>query len=207
MKHLILTFVILSFVAPAFADLKGLNMKTDELELAAEVEDIERFGEDAAAEEAKNESARLARETRSLESDIAKLKRQNMKAQEKSKRLAGLYDKKARLAAEVQKQADLAEARKNKSEKEADRLQAKVKAVEDKAIRAIERRKDADQRIAQLKKEKKSLERRLVVANRVIKSNDAKRKAARSKAMQLSRRQAKLKKQVATAERKASRNY
>jgi chromosome segregation ATPase len=204
MKQFILSFVILSLVAPALADLKGLNMKTDELELAAEVEDIERFGEDAAAEEAKAEGTRITRETRSLESEIAKMKRQNNKAQEKTKRLAGLYDQKARLAARVKKQADKTEVRKNNNEKEVARLEAKVKAIEEKSIRAIEQRKGADKRIAQLKIAKKALEKRLVVANRVIKSNNSKRNAARSKSMQLSHRNAKLKKQVATAERKAS---
>lgn len=72
-------------------------------------------------------------------------------------------------------------------------------------MRAIERRKNADNRLAELKREKKSLERRLVVAERVIKTNKAKQKEARSRALKLAKSNAKLNKKVAKSERRSSK--
>jgi DNA repair exonuclease SbcCD ATPase subunit len=202
---IVITAMTLAIAAPAKADVEALNMKADELELENEVETIEQFGEAAAAEEAKSETARLTRETRELENEIAKLKRANERAQDKAVRLNELYKKKAKLANDIKIQANAAEARKSRSEKEVARIKAKVASREQAAIRAVEKRKAADQRLAQLKSEKRDLQRRLVVADRVIKKNDAQRKALRAKSLRLSKANMLLKRKVTRAESRSAR--
>lgn len=188
-------------------DIQAISDKTDELELEQEVENMEQFGESAAAEETRRETDRLTREARDLEKQIAKTKRANERAVSKSKRLAELYKKKAALAAEFQVLARKAEREKSKSDKVVANLEYKVKDKEQKAIRAIERRKTAETSVRQLKRDQKRLEKRLRVAEQTIKRNDKIRKAERARALKLSRRNAKLNRQVVSAERKAGRTY
>lgn len=186
------------------ADMKSLNTKKDELELEKEMEDLEKYGEAANQVEIERETARLTRETKQLEREIQRAKQSNERAVKKAKRLAGLYQRKARLAAAVQAQANRAENRKLKAEKIVSRLDSKVKSKEALAIQAVQRRKDAEADYEQLLQDQKVLERRLRVAEQTIKRNEQQRKQIRAKSLNLSRANQRLKQRVVVVEHRSS---
>lgn len=199
-------FILSALVPSTWAqDMRAMNSKKDELELEKEIEDMEKYGEAAGQVEADREMTRLTQETRKLEREIESSRRSNENAIKKTKRLVGLYQKKARLAAAVQLQADRAEIRKNRSEKIMMNLDAKIKMKEASAIQAVQRRKAAESDYRQLVRDLKVLERRLRVADATIKRNDQKRKTLRAKSLTISRAYNKLKKKVASAESRATR--
>jgi hypothetical protein len=207
MKRFIMALMTFSIVSPAFADIQALNEKTDELELEQEVEGIEQYGSDASAEETKRESERLSREARQLESDIARMKQANVRATEKQKNLQALYQKKAQLAVDVQKQAKIAAERKTKSESEVARLKGKVEAKEQRVIQLVEKRKASDNRIRELVQEKRTLEHRLLVAERNAKQNENRIRNSRARSLKLARENSRLGKRVARSEARASHTY
>jgi hypothetical protein len=186
-------------------DMRGLNQKKAELELEKEMEDLEKYGEAANQAEVERETARLTRETKQLEREIQRTRQSNERAVQKAKRLAGLYQRKARLANAVQAQARSAERRRLAAEKVVNRLDSKVKIKEAEAIQAVQRRKDAEADYAQLLQDQKVLERRLKAAQATIKINDQKRRDLRAKSLTLSRSNQRLKQKVVQVENHAAR--
>lgn len=201
LKTINLALVLSVLAQAAWAiDMRVMNTKKDELELEKEVEDMEKYGEAAGQVESDREMKRLTRETRDLERQISRSHRLNETAIKKTKRLAGLYQKKARLAEAVKLQARRAEIHKNNTERIVSRLDSKVKMKESAAIQAVQRRKDAEAEYAQLLRDQKSLERRLRVAEATIKQNKQKRKILRAKSITISRENFKLNQRLVRVE-------
>jgi hypothetical protein len=196
----------LTLASSAFAlDIKGMNERVDELELDQEVLELDSYGEAALAENAKQESKEISAETRQLEREIVKMKRDKAAKEKRADKLVVKFSEKERLANAVEKKAKIAEREKNKVTSRVNKLQAKVDQQEKRAIKAVEERKLADKETARLNRSLRALEKRERVAQRIIKQNTSRRNTALAKAKRLSKKERLANQRVKTLERRASR--
>ena len=149
----ILSAVILAFVLSAIgvtakaSNVDLMSDKVDELELEADVEDMETYGDNAIIEENKREAARLAEETNALEREINKLKRESQKADATKSDLQDLYQRRDKLAQDARRRAEQSKRIEARAKANVNRLRARVEARESDATQSVMARKAAESEV------------------------------------------------------------
>jgi hypothetical protein len=185
------------------SNLNVMSDKVDELELEADVEDMEAYGDNALIEENKRETARLAQETNNLEREINKLKRESQKADAQKSYLQDLYKRRDKLAQDARKRAEESKRIEARAKANVDRLRARVEARERAAAQSVTMRKEAENEVVRQVRAERDLKIRLANAKKVIAKNEWRRKQAMLKAKKAARNNRKFEKTVIQKERKA----
>jgi hypothetical protein len=160
--------VSLAFVGEihAFNKVNRDNQKIDDLDMEREVEEMESFGVDAAYVQEKQEIARLARESKQIERDIARFQNKNETSRKRLAKLNDLYRRKDALVKKIQMQAQLEEKRAAKKQVAVDQLAAKVKREESKASEYKTKKAASEKRLAQLRLQELRLRRQYLISKR-----------------------------------------
>jgi hypothetical protein len=156
--------------------------------LAQEVETLEAYGEAAGAKTNIEETARLKRESKSLEKKISSLQRQNESSKKRAVQLAQAYRQKERLALKMQTLANAREREFNRLQSRNDGLKARVESAEQRVIRQIERRKAAEQALAQAQIENRELQGRQRLALQNFRREQSKTTRLRQRTNQVASR-------------------
>ena len=121
---LVIAFLALNLglMSHAYADMDSMNGKITELEVEAEVDELEAYGEAAREKQNKEESQRLRKEARQLKAEIRKLKRDKIRAKKKASLLAQRYEKSYTFQSKVKRQADQSERERNRRQDQVDRM-------------------------------------------------------------------------------------
>ena len=204
---LIATTMTFTSAVTRASDVQAMNQKVDEMDLAKEIEDVEQYGEAAAAEETRRENQRLALEARRKEHEIKMANGAVERAKSKAKKLEVVYQQRARVAQETEARARVAEREKNRAESVVSRLRTKVEDKNRQVVHSINRRKQSEMDYARLKWEKKNLERRMLIAQRTIRMNELRRRQIRNKLSQLMSKNRKLSRKVVRLEDRARASY